>query len=402
MGNLGTHLRNHYTKEDRLGSGAFASVFRVRHKKSKLYYAAKSIPKSTLDGDLRELVDTEIKILTEIKHPNCCNLVEYFESEKKIYLIQELMRGPTLYEYISTSEDLSEWHVAVCIQKICKALKYLHSKGIVHRDLKPQNIMFALPKSEDKNMKSLKILDFGFAKHVRSNGYTSSSRGTPRYVAPEVVFRNKQGKIEYGTSCDMWSVGVIMYELLSGVPPFPDKPTLPEFFRQMRKPDVKFPSKYWNSISEEARDLIKKLLKKDTVERFSAQQVLEHKWITTNVQFADPDSQLHGESAKSITSLGNPLQKRMKILLFTNKFRRTVGYLVKLARFRNAMDALLVECTGSGADTKLSEWVGEGKGKSTKNDNLRRFSALLKEKMMEKFRGKGSENALENEDNDLN
>jgi len=389
MGNLGTHLRNHYTKEDVLGRGAFARVFKVRHKKTKVYYAAKSIPKAKLDGDLRQLVDTEIKILTEIKHPNCCNLVEYFESEKKIYLIQELMKGPTLYERFAQSEQIAEWHVAVCVQKIANALKYLHSKGIVHRDLKPQNIMFAKPAKDDEGLESLKILDFGFAKHVKQDGYTSSSRGTPRYVAPEVVFKNKQGKIEYGTSCDMWSLGVIMYELLSGVPPFPDKPTLPEYFRQMKTCRVDFPSKYWKNVSREAKELILYLLEKDPKRRFSAAKVLEHKWITTNCQFDDPESLL--ESSLSLTSqstLGKDRHKRLKIILFKNQLHRTVQYLVMMARLRDAMDTLLRVCTGEGADAKLEDLIEAGAGMkspSSKNEAFRRFSEVLRGRVAKKF-----------------
>mmetsp|Transcript_39034 Transcript_39034/g.62555 ORF Transcript_39034/g.62555 Transcript_39034/m.62555 type:complete len:402 (-) Transcript_39034:260-1465(-) len=398
MGNLGTHLRNHYTKEDVLGRGAFARVFKVRHKKTKDYFAAKSIPKAKLDGDLRQLVDTEIKILTEIKHPNCCNLVEYFESEKKIYLIQELMRGPTLYERFAENEQIAEWHVAVCIQKIAKALKYLHSKGIVHRDLKPQNIMFAKAAKDDDGLESLKILDFGFAKHVKKDGYTSSSRGTPRYVAPEVVFKNKQGKIEYGTSCDMWSLGVIMYELLSGVPPFPDKSNLPDYFRQMKKCRVEFPSKYWKNVSREAKELILYLLEKEPKRRFSASKVLEHKWITTNCQFDDHESMM--ESSLSLTSqstLGKDRNRRLKIILFKNQLHRVIHYLVMLARLRDAMDSLLKTCTGEGADAKLDDLVKAGAGMkspSSKNEDFRRFSNIIRQKAFARF---GDKNAKKDE-----
>ena len=376
---LGTHLRNSYAKEGILGHGAFARVFKVRHKKTKKLYAAKSIPKAKLDGDLRQLVDTEIKILTEIKHPNCCNLVEYFESEKKIYLIQELMHGPTLYERFTEDQDLTEWHVAVVTQKIAKALEYLHSKGIVHRDLKPQNIMFAKPTKEDPNLTSLKILDFGFAKHVKSNGFTTSSRGTPRYVGPEVVFKNKHGKIEYGTSCDMWSLGVIVYELLSGWPPFPDKPTLPEYFKEMKRCSVEFPDKYFRTVSKEAKELILLLLEKKPKRRYTASQVLKHPWITTNCQFDDIQSKISTEV--SVSRLDPGRQNRMKILLGIDKLKRVVQFLVLMSRLRSCMDNLLTMATGEGADSKLADIVNvKGVAPTTKSSaDFRKFVDAIRQ-----------------------
>jgi len=358
---IGVHLRNKYTKKGVLGRGAFARVWRVEDRKTKKLYAAKSIPKAKLNTDERNLVATEIKILSEINHPNCCNLIEAFESDKKIYLVQELMRGPTLYDRFAqnSSEDITEWHVASCVQKIAKALHYLHSKGILHRDLKPQNIMFAKPASEDKNMNSLKILDFGFAKHI-ADGYTSSSRGTPQYVAPEVVFKNRKGKIEYGTSCDMWSLGVLIYELMSGTSPFERKRTLPEFFKHVRKAEIRFPRRYWEGASDEVQDLILGLLEKSPKRRLTAKQVLEHAWIKDNCDEEDENNPSHSQKMERTSRAASVRRaKNVKAMVGRYKFMRVANYLRIMARMHYCMDTMLRVCLKTKVDKDYRTMVKE-------------------------------------------
>lgn len=357
---VGIHLRNKYNKKGVLGRGAFARVWRVEDKKTKKLYAAKSIPKAKLNNDERNLVASEIKILSQINHPHCCNLIEAFESEKKIYLVQELMRGPTLYDRFAqnSAEDITEWHVASCVQKIAKALHYLHSKGIIHRDLKPQNIMFARPADEDKNMNSLKLLDFGFAKHIADEGKTSSSRGTPQYVAPEVVFKNKKGKIEYGTSCDMWSLGVLIYELMSGTSPFERKRTLPEFFKHVRKAEIRFPRRYWEGASDEVKELILGLLEKNPKKRLTATQVLKHSWIRDNMDDYEPSSLFATQTGRS-RAASLVRAKRVKAMVGRYKLMRVAHYIMLMSRMHFAMDTLLLKCLGTRVDKDLKTMIYE-------------------------------------------
>ncbi|GAB5366741.1 hypothetical protein AAMO2058_001169600 [Amorphochlora amoebiformis] len=169
----------------------------------------------------------------------------------------------------------------------------------------------------------------------------------------------------------MWSVGVITYELLSGVPPFPDKPSLPEYFRQMRRCRVEFPSKYWRNVSSEARELILYLLEKDPKKRYTAAQVLEHKWITINCQFEDALSMAESQmSMTSMSTLGKDRNQRLKRILFKNKLHKVVQYL----------DKGLIDLVKVMAGVDLND-------PNNKND-MRRISQLVKNK----FFGKKNQN----------
>eukprot|EP00467_Chlorarachnion_reptans_P008649 CAMPEP_0114490666 /NCGR_PEP_ID=MMETSP0109-20121206/2570_1 /TAXON_ID=29199 /ORGANISM="Chlorarachnion reptans, Strain CCCM449" /LENGTH=446 /DNA_ID=CAMNT_0001667311 /DNA_START=249 /DNA_END=1586 /DNA_ORIENTATION=+ len=356
------HLKTNYRKEDILGRGAFACVWKVQHKKTGDYFAAKTITKKGLKESTKRLIDIEIKILKEINHPNCCKLFEAFESKKKIYIIQELMHGPTLYErLLKEKNELSEWHIARVIQQIAQALEYLHGRGIVHRDLKPANIMFARSAEDSEDMSSLKLLDFGFAAYLSPDGYTSSSRGTPSYMAPEVVFKHpKTHKVAYGSSCDMWSLGVVMFELLAGRSPFyfgvvRSKRDLPNYFRKIRDQEIVFSTEEWQGASEDAKELILKLLHKNPKQRISSTEVLNHSWIVRHCNM--PSLELFSNTLNKRNRIisdrvTSQRQTRVKAMIGRKKFLKVATYLMIMARMRRAMEAML-SLVGMEADKSL-------------------------------------------------
>ena len=151
-------------------------------------------------------------------------------------------------------------------------MAYIHSKGIVHRDLKPENLLYAAPSPNE----NLKLADFGLAHILKENEILETACGTPGYVAPEVL--NGDG---YQTPVDMWSLGVVLYILLCGFPPFYDDSTriLFEIIKQGR---YDFPPEYWDDVSESAKDLIRKLLVVDPAQRLTAAQVKEHPWVNVS------------------------------------------------------------------------------------------------------------------------
>ena len=159
-------------------------------------------------GERRKLLE-EIELLKTLDHPNIGQVVEMYEDKKKMYFVNEMMQGGTVYERVTRDHTFNEIKAANVIRQLLSALNYLHNNGFVHGDIKPQNIHF---KTLEDNM--IKLIDFGTSRRINENHAMHGVFGTSYYIAPEVI----EGV--YNEKCDCWSVGVILYILLSGGPPF--------------------------------------------------------------------------------------------------------------------------------------------------------------------------------------
>mmetsp|Transcript_26744 Transcript_26744/g.44585 ORF Transcript_26744/g.44585 Transcript_26744/m.44585 type:complete len:537 (+) Transcript_26744:105-1715(+) len=271
-------VRNDYhINPKELGHGHYGVVRKCMHRETKEWYAIKSIRKSKV-GKI-EVLKREIEILKEVDHPNIIRLKDVFEDQKYLHLITELCTGGELFDRIIAKTNSAEGHfsehdAAVLIRDICDAIAYCHDvKQIVHRDLKPENFLF-LSKEDDS---PIKIIDFGLSRHdTQNSGVMKTKVGTPYYVAPEVLKR------EYTKSCDIWSIGVIAYILLCGYPPFYGDSDN-EIFESVRIARYDYPGPEWDDISQEAKDFIDSMLKKEPSERLTAAQAMKHKWIITQL-----------------------------------------------------------------------------------------------------------------------
>jgi len=187
------------------------------------------------------------------------------------YLVTEIMEGGELFDRIVEKEYYNEREARDLVQLLIEAMAYIHDNNVVHRDLKPENLLL----TDKTDNASIKIADFGFAKRLDFDNDNSlnTACGTPGYVAPEILERQR-----YGKAVDMWSIGVITYILLCGYPPFHDQHQA-QLFRKIRKGEFEFDSPYWDDVSDEARDLISKMLTVNPTKRISAFQALEHPWI---------------------------------------------------------------------------------------------------------------------------
>jgi calcium/calmodulin-dependent protein kinase I len=194
-----------------IGRGAFSEVRNCRRLSDGVLLAAKVINKSKLTQEDMGLLSNEIAILNSLDHPNIIHLIEFIDEASNLYIVTELVAGGELFDRIVRKEHYSEKDARHLVRVFLETMVYLHKRNIVHRDLKPENLLLL----SDKNDTDIKIADFGLSKRVKDLTGNDPACGTPGYVAPEIL----QGKM-YGTEVDIWAIGVIMYILIAGYPPF--------------------------------------------------------------------------------------------------------------------------------------------------------------------------------------
>eukprot|EP01121_Diplochlamys_sp_Union-15-3_P021694 TRINITY_DN8915_c0_g1_i3.p1 TRINITY_DN8915_c0_g1~~TRINITY_DN8915_c0_g1_i3.p1 ORF type:complete len:485 (-),score=102.19 TRINITY_DN8915_c0_g1_i3:34-1488(-) len=251
-------LTDDYEIFEQLGSGAFSTVHRAEHKVSGEEVAVKTMKKGAIA--IKEL-RREVYIMREVSgHENIIALLDIYEEEKQIHLVLELVTGGELFDKLVEMEYYSESDAAKLIHQLINIVKFLHTKNIVHRDLKPENMLFVDPSAE-----TIKLCDFGLADYMGKNVGLSGVVGSRTYMAPEILKMKT-----YGKPVDMYSIGVIMYILLCGYPPFEPERGITE---------LEFPSPDWDKISDTAKKLIANLLAPDPSKRLTAEQASAHRWI---------------------------------------------------------------------------------------------------------------------------
>uniref|UniRef100_A0A1D5Q6C8 non-specific serine/threonine protein kinase n=1 Tax=Macaca mulatta TaxID=9544 RepID=A0A1D5Q6C8_MACMU len=255
------------------------------HKATNMEFAVKIIDKSKRDPT------EEIEILLRYgQHPNIITLKDVYDDGKYVYVVTELMKGGELLDKILRQKFFSEREASAVLFTITKTVEYLHAQGVVHRDLKPSNILYV---DESGNPESIRICDFGFAKQLRAeNGLLMTPCYTANFVAPEVLKR--QG---YDAACDIWSLGVLLYTMLTGYTPFANGPddTPEEILARIGSGKFSLSGGYWNSVSDTAKDLVSKMLHVDPHQRLTAALVLRHPWIVHWDQL--PQYQLNRQDA---------------------------------------------------------------------------------------------------------
>ena len=267
---------DYYEMLDDLGEGIFGSVKLGVEKKTKERVAIKIIKKKKAKPSDIELVRTEIDIMKLCHHPNVVHLLDHFENADYIFIVMEYIRGGRLTDYMKEKKfHFSEKRAAEIIYEIALGVKYLHKYGIIHRDLKPDNIM--LTESNDKG--HIKIMDFGLSKILGKKEKTSDGFGTLTFVSPEVLIRKP-----YNKEIDIWSIGVILYLILSGDLPFDDEEDDEQkIAKSIVFNEVEFPSKKFGNKSKEVIELIKRCLTKEPKDRIKIDEIIKSDWIQSNI-----------------------------------------------------------------------------------------------------------------------
>ncbi|KAG1697090.1 hypothetical protein DVH05_017476 [Phytophthora capsici] len=286
-----------YRSLGELGRGAFGVVEKVEHLKTHKHYAMKTVRFQS--GSKRHEFEKEIDLLRVLHHPNIVQMLETFQDEHHFYIIMELSPGGTLLDRVKArNKKFPEDEVKDIIRNLASVVQYLHSRSICHRDLKLENILVETLDSGGH----IKLCDFGASTLFKIGASMRKVLGSVVYMAPEVLEGN------YKETCDMWSLGVIMYMLLSNKAPFYGD-TEDDLVESIFAGEVSYSGKDWETISPEAKALLKKLLHVKPTNRFTAAQVLQHPWIKSTERAIAPE--VYDEFVPRIKSFCNytPLKR---------------------------------------------------------------------------------------------
>lgn len=261
-----------YEVKQKIRKGSCATVYSCIHRNTQERFAVKIIRRAQLRASEDEFVMNEVSIMQSLSAYGqyIVQLLDFYEEEQYFYLVMDYMGGGDVFDRVLEKSKYTEEDARNLTKVLLKATRCMHEAGVAHRDIKPQNLLLT---SKDDNA-HIKITDFGFARRVHTPHSLTSRCGTPTFVAPEIL-----KNIPHDQSCDLWSIGVVVYILLVGYPPFM-KDTQAELFQQIRTGTWGFLEEDWQHVSNEAKDLVKNLLVVDPAQRWTVEDALRSAWIS--------------------------------------------------------------------------------------------------------------------------
>lgn len=295
-----------------LGSGASCSVFKVREGTSKKFYALKKLPKA--DTISKSLWDHEKNILSKLNNKNVLQMVEAYDEKDHFCIVTVMCEGGELFDKVSAMEgrEFTEQVAARFTRQLLLGLEYSHRQNVTHRDLKPENYVF-VDKSENSD---LQLIDFGCAVHCADDELVKDTCGSPYYIAPEVLSREWEPKRTGAVwrMSDMWSIGVCVFLLVTGRPPFYAQSNK-QIFAKIQTGQFKMPK----ALSNSCKDFLTKLLQMKPENRLTAIAALNHPWLSANGASATPLEQVSanlGQFQKATRlrkAVANAFSKKMSV-----------------------------------------------------------------------------------------
>jgi len=228
------------------------------------------------DRNVRDVLMTEVEVLKKLDHPNILKLFEVFDTKSTLFMVLELVNGGDLYDSLKKAGRLTEKVAKPIFAQLLAAIHYMHKKNVSHRDLKPENVL--VQENEGGNIQ-VKLSDFGLSRATKTDQtLMQTMAGTLDYCAPEIIQHYHTG-MGYGREVDMWSLGVILYIMLSGIAPFGQGQQAKQLLTDIIQGNFSFPERRFSDVSDTAKDLINMLLVPDPKTRWTAEKALKHEWL---------------------------------------------------------------------------------------------------------------------------
>jgi calcium-dependent protein kinase len=290
-----TSIRESFILLKILGSGTFGNVILVKDKQTGLERAAKELIKGSFDTSqfplfLQELMILKSLVIASQDHPSVMNFYEIIETSTRFYVITEYLSGGQLFERFSKSPVVNEKIAAKCLFDVIISLNYIHANGLNHKDIKPENLLFEF-EAPDAH---LKLVDYGFSLLKKTSSGIKGPVGSVTYMAPEKF------KGEENDKSDVWSMGVILFIILSGRVPFQGKTDSETIQKILNKP-LSMNSKAWETVSEPAKRLVSKMLDKNPENRPSSQEIMMDDWFMSYTKDSITSTAFHPDTVLSIS-----------------------------------------------------------------------------------------------------
>lgn len=302
-----TDVQKYFTFKRVLGHGQFGTVREaLRLGAHPMRVAIKSVRKEIIMQSL-SLIKRELMIIRRLDHPNIVKFYETYEDAKYLHMVMELCEGGDLFDHVTSKDRLTESEVSAIMRKLMHGVNHMHGMNICHRDLKPENFLYA-SKAPDAD---IKIVDFGMSTRYANDENMTTIVGTPYYLAPEVIQGN------YSNECDVWSLGVVMFFLLSGEQPFVSE-NLSDLYFRISNAHFSFTGEVWNSISGNAKDLVSLMLVPEPGRRIKLGAALKHAWFS--VQHETTHNEVSGDVLRSLRRYKAPQKLQKEIIHLIVKY----------------------------------------------------------------------------------
>eukprot|EP00928_Gymnodinium_smaydae_P044844 TRINITY_DN29933_c0_g1_i1.p1 TRINITY_DN29933_c0_g1~~TRINITY_DN29933_c0_g1_i1.p1 ORF type:complete len:566 (-),score=86.66 TRINITY_DN29933_c0_g1_i1:478-2175(-) len=340
-----------------LGTGMNGSVIVGTRISDNYEVAIKPYTSTRISKEEQRLLRNEVEITLSLDHPHIARLVDVYEELEQLWLVMEICTGGDVIRGLEKRGRYDEQAAATLVFQMLLAVNYMHGRQIVHRDLKLDNFLF-----EDKACKHIKLIDFGLARYWTNNTTMRAACGTLPYMAPECFEHN------YTNKCDMWSLGVCAYMLLSGA--FPFDGTEQEVIKKIAAADYNMNARGLANVSENAKDFVKQLLCKNPDERLSAERALEHPWIANRNSADFKQGVVDVNTVRSMQKFANASAFRRVALTM-------MSYSMSLDDRKKVRQAFLAIDTGNTGTIQMSELVTVLKQHGVSNDEAEKMMATL-------------------------